>query len=71
MLAEERRLFYVGMTRAEDHLILTRAQQRKWRGRVQALPASPFLQDIERELLKVQRNSARRAKPENRQLNLF
>ena len=37
-LAEERRLFYVGMTRAEDRLILTRAQQRKWRGRVQALP---------------------------------
>ena len=70
-LAEERRLFYVGMTRAEDHLILTRAQQRKWRGRVQQLPASPFLQDIESELLKVQRNSALRAKPENRQLNLF
>ena len=70
-LAEERRLFYVGMTRAEDHLILTRAQQRKWRGRVQALPASPFLKDIESELLKVQRNSALRAKPENRQLTLF
>ena len=71
MLAEERRLFYVGMTRAEDHLILTRAQQRKWRGRVQPLPASPFLQDIESELLKVQRNGALRAKPESRQLNLF
>jgi DNA helicase-2/ATP-dependent DNA helicase PcrA len=70
-LAEERRLFYVGMTRAEDHLILTRAVQRKWRGRVQPLPASPFLRDIESELLKVQRNSALRAKPENRQLTLF
>jgi DNA helicase-2/ATP-dependent DNA helicase PcrA len=71
MLAEERRLFYVGMTRAEDHLILTRAQQRKWRGRVQPLPVSSFLQDIEGELLKVQRNSALRAEPENRQLTLF
>jgi DNA helicase-2/ATP-dependent DNA helicase PcrA len=71
MLAEERRLFYVGMTRAEDRLILTRAQQRKWRGRVQPLPVSPFLQDIESELLKVQRNSAVRLKPENRQLTLF
>ena len=70
-LAEERRLFYVGMTRAEDRLILTRAQQRKWRGRVQPLPASPFLQDIESELLKVQRNGALRQKPESRQLNLF
>jgi DNA helicase-2/ATP-dependent DNA helicase PcrA len=38
-LAEERRLFYAGMTRAEDRLILTRAQQRKWRGRVQLFPA--------------------------------
>jgi DNA helicase-2/ATP-dependent DNA helicase PcrA len=71
MLGEERRLFYVGMTRAEDHLILTRAEQRKWRGRVQPLPVSPFLQDIESELLKVQRNSALRAKPESRQLTLF
>ena len=70
-LAEERRLFYVGMTRAEDHLILTRAQQRKWRGRVQPLPPSPFLRDIETELLKVQRNDGLRAKPESRQLNLF
>jgi DNA helicase-2/ATP-dependent DNA helicase PcrA len=70
-LAEERRLFYVGMTRAEDRLILTRAQQRKWRGRIQPLPASPFLLDIEGELLKVQRNSALRAKPESRQLTLF
>ena len=70
-LAEERRLFYVGMTRAEDHLILTRAQQRKWRGRLQPLPVSPFLRDIESELIKVQRNRALRAKPESKQLTLF
>jgi DNA helicase-2/ATP-dependent DNA helicase PcrA len=69
--AEERRLFYVGMTRAEDRLFLLRASQRRWRGRVQSLPASPFLADIESELLKHQRNSALRAKPENRQLSLF
>jgi DNA helicase-2/ATP-dependent DNA helicase PcrA len=68
---EERRLFYVGMTRAEDHLILTRAQQRRWRGKVQSLPPSPFLQGIESELLKVQRNDALRAKPQDRQLSLF
>src|SRR5262249_16892838 len=66
---EERRLFYVGMTRAEDHLVLTRAQQRRWRGKVQSLPPSPFLQDIESELLKVQRNEALRAKPQDRQLS--
>jgi DNA helicase-2/ATP-dependent DNA helicase PcrA len=69
--AEERRLFYVGMTRAKDRLILTRATQRRWRGRVQSLPPSPFLAAIESELLKHQRNGGLRAKPENRQLSLF
>jgi DNA helicase-2/ATP-dependent DNA helicase PcrA len=71
MLAEERRLFYVGMTRAADHLILCRATQRRWRGRVQPLPPSPFLADIEQELLKHQRNDALRRKPEDRQLRLL
>jgi DNA helicase-2/ATP-dependent DNA helicase PcrA len=71
MLAEERRLFYVGMTRAADHLILCRATHRRWRGRVQPLPPSPFLADIEQELLKHQRNDLPRRKPEDRQLRLF
>jgi len=69
--AEERRLFYVGMTRAEDRLFLLRASQRRWRGRVESLPVSPYLADIEGELLKHQRNDALRRKPENRQLSLF
>jgi DNA helicase II / ATP-dependent DNA helicase PcrA len=71
MLAEERRLFYVGMTRAADHLVLSRAQQRRWRGRVQPLPPSPFLADIEQELLKHQHNDSLRRKPEDRQLRLL
>jgi DNA helicase-2/ATP-dependent DNA helicase PcrA len=69
--AEERRLFYVGMTRAEDRLFLLRATQRRWRGGVQSLPVSPFLAAIEGELLKHQRNDALRRKPENRKLSLF
>jgi ATP-dependent DNA helicase UvrD/PcrA len=69
--AEERRLFYVGMTRAEDQLILTRAQQRLWRGKVQSLQPSPFLQDIESALLTVQHNDPLRRKPQDRQLSLF
>jgi DNA helicase-2/ATP-dependent DNA helicase PcrA len=68
---EERRLFYVGMTRAKDRLILTRANQRRWRGSVRPLPPSPFLATIESELLKVQRSEGLKRKPENRQLNLF
>ena len=69
--AEERRLFYVGMTRAEDRLVLTRAMKRMWRGKLQSLPPSPFLQDIETELTRHQKNDALRRKPEDRQLKLF
>src|SRR5262249_23713551 len=36
-IAEERRLFYVGMTRAKDRLILSHARQRLWRGRLRML----------------------------------
>ena len=69
-LAEERRLFYVGMTRARDQLILSRAKTRHWRGRGRELAASPFLDDIEQELVKHQPPAARR-KPEGRQLTLL
>ncbi|MEO5378219.1 MAG: UvrD-helicase domain-containing protein [Magnetococcus sp. DMHC-6] len=47
---EERRLFYVGMTRAKDFLWLTQARQRLWRGRVRTNAASPFLQGIQSQL---------------------
>jgi DNA helicase-2/ATP-dependent DNA helicase PcrA len=69
--AEERRLFYVGMTRAKDRLFLTRALQRLWRGRVRELPASAFLNDIEQELVKHQQMPAPRPKVEDRQLKLL
>ena len=69
-LAEERRLFYVGMTRAKDRLVLSRALSRRRRGRVQRQEASPFLNDIVEELVKQQRSEPRR-KPEDRQLKLL
>jgi superfamily I DNA/RNA helicase len=69
--AEERRLFYVGMTRAKDRLILSRARQRHWRGRPHMLEPSPFLRDIENELVKHQPMQGARAKREDRQLKLF
>ena len=67
--AEERRLFYVGMTRAKDRLILSRALKRFWHGRSRAQAASPFLADIERELVKHQ--AAHRQKRGDRQLKLL
>ena len=66
--AEERRLFYVGMTRAKERLFLSRAQQRNWQGRVQKLAPSPFLRDIESELLKHQRSDRKRG---GKQLSLL
>ena len=69
--AEERRLFYVGMTRARDRLILSHARQRLWRGRVQMPEPSPFLRDIENELMKHQPMEPSRRKPQDRQLKLL
>jgi uncharacterized protein (TIGR00375 family) len=68
-MAEERRLFYVGMTRAKDRLILSRARQRLWRGRLRTLEPSPFLQDIEAALVKHVQDA--RTKPQARQLKLL
>lgn len=45
-LGEERRLFYVGITRARQHLWLTWARQRALRGRMQARTPSRFMQDL-------------------------
>ncbi|HZN56472.1 MAG TPA: UvrD-helicase domain-containing protein [Planctomycetota bacterium] len=50
-LAEERRLLFVGMTRARGELILTRARRRAWRGKVLDCAPSPFLEDIEARLV--------------------
>jgi superfamily I DNA/RNA helicase len=49
--AEERRLLFVGMTRARHRLILTHAHKRRLKGPVKAARPSPFLSDIERALL--------------------
>ena len=50
-VAEERRLFYVGVTRAEKRLILTRVKKRKRHGRVIDSMPSRFLLEIPKELI--------------------
>ncbi|HEV3496838.1 MAG TPA: ATP-dependent helicase, partial [Actinomycetes bacterium] len=59
-LAEERRLFFVGMTRARSHLLLSHARRRAWRGTVREAEPSPFLADLEAALLDHARVTARR-----------
>jgi DNA helicase-2/ATP-dependent DNA helicase PcrA len=50
-MAEERRLFYVGITRAKNHLILVRSGQRSSYGRFEYTQPSRFLEDIPEDLL--------------------
>lgn len=47
---EERRLFYVGMTRAKEVLFLTHVRRRRLWGRLVSPPPSPYLEDIEHQL---------------------
>jgi len=73
-LEEERRLFYVGITRAERILFLTHVTERKMRGRIRRQQPSRFLREIPANLLrhlkskKVKRNIANY---KARQLALF
>lgn len=70
--AEERRLFYVALTRARDQLYLSWSRKRRIGGSRQARTLSPFVADIEGKLVRHQapRISASRRKPQM-QLKLF
>ncbi len=50
-MAEERRLFYVGLTRAKDHITLVRAEQRSTWGSYENSEPSRFIEDIPESLL--------------------
>jgi DNA helicase II / ATP-dependent DNA helicase PcrA len=51
-MAEERRLFYVGLTRAKYRLYLVRAEQRSMYGSYQESIPSRFLEDIPEDLVR-------------------
>jgi DNA helicase-2/ATP-dependent DNA helicase PcrA len=55
-LDEERRLFYVGMTRARQRLILTRAMRRSRFGRTAEAPPSRFVADLPAHLVAARRS---------------
>ena len=52
-MEEERRLFYVAMTRAKDRCFLTGSDQRFRNGSIQPLMRSSFIGDIDRQYLKI------------------
>ena len=54
-MEEERRLFYVGVTRARDQLYLTGAAYRSQYGNLKMSPESRFIRDIPRQYLEVVR----------------
>jgi DNA helicase-2/ATP-dependent DNA helicase PcrA len=69
---EERRLFFVGMTRARDRLYLLHARRRRWRGKPCELPLSSFVSIIDERLLVRQTSRARKRVPAaHEQLGLF
>ena len=70
-MAEERRLFYVGMTRAKDRLILSRARQRFWRGRVRTLDGVSVPRRYRERAGQAPAQQVTRRTPEDRQLSLF
>lgn len=69
-LEEERRLFYVAMTRARRQLFLTRSRSRSLFGIKRQPKPSPFLEEISSQL-KTQARLGRRPAPRARQLELF
>jgi DNA helicase-2/ATP-dependent DNA helicase PcrA len=65
-LAEERRLAYVGITRAKERLYLSRALMRSAFGQPSANPASRFLAEVPDKLVEWRRAEARRSAPVGR-----
>lgn len=71
-IEEERRLFYVGMTRAKNRLFLSHAKKRFLFGQTLAEGPSSFLKDIEEQLRVLQKHQPpARKKPQAAQLQLF
>ncbi|MEE4263070.1 MAG: UvrD-helicase domain-containing protein [Desulfobacteraceae bacterium] len=71
--AEERRLFYVAMTRAMERVYLTRAKKRRIYGQTELRVLSTFVSDIENQLKRDETPLPKKKKAEkdHRQLQLF
>ncbi len=72
-IEEERRLFYVGMTRAKDELFLLRARSRFLFGQRLVPPPSPFVGEIPEEYRESRAvaDKIKKQRPEENQMGLF
>ncbi|RJP45834.1 MAG: DNA helicase [Desulfobacteraceae bacterium] len=68
---EERRLFYVAMTRAKEALYFTFARKRNIYGTTETRAISPFVADIEKQLLQSKSQETRCVQKGPVQLSLF
>ncbi len=67
-IEEERRLFYVGMTRAMNELIIIYAKNRVINGKKVSLPVSSFLKEIPEEYIKYEKVRPRKGEPMQKKL---
>ena len=56
-IEEERRLFYVGITRAMENLWLTSTVRRRINGKILFMRRSPFIEELPRGVFKFVNNS--------------
>jgi uncharacterized protein (TIGR00375 family) len=70
-IEEEKRIFYVGITRAKEKLFLSYTGRRLFRGRVLNSPRSSFLDKIEKDLVEKRKREPEKQKKDDNQLKLF
>lgn len=70
-IAEEERIFYVGLTRGSGAVYITHAKKRVYRGRVIRYKRSSFLDRIEKRFLELEKRESSKNKKDDNQLNLF
>lgn len=68
---EERRLFYVGVTRAKERLVFLRARRRTLFGQACQWEQSPFLADIEERLKEHDQPPLKKKRPRDDQMSMF
>ena len=70
-LEEERRLFYVAMTRAKDALHITRSKERSLYGETRLTQPSRFIQELPSDLLETVAEQVSKQNPDTEQLSFF